>query len=229
MPEQFFGISLEPFYLSLKLSAISTFVLFCVCVLPAYFLAISNFKGKSAVLALLSLPIVLPPSVLGFYLLITFSPYSFFGGWLEENLGLRLVFSFSGLVVASCIYSLPFMLQPLIAGFKSLPKSLFEASYSLGHGKLSTLFNVALPSIKANILSAIVVSFAHTMGEFGVVLLIGGSIEGQTKVASIAIFEAVEMLDFKSAHFYALTLMALSFCVLLVMYFEPKKTRRIAS
>lgn len=214
----FLGIDLEPFYLSLKLSAITTIVLFALCVLPAFFLARYKFYGRSVLLALLSLPIVLPPSVLGFYLLMALSPYSWFGAWLETSFNIRLVFSFSGLVLASCIYSLPFMLGPLVSGFESLERSLFEASYSLGHGKLSTLFRVALPSIKPNLISAIVVSFAHTMGEFGVVLLIGGSIPSQTKVASVAIFEAVEMLDFATAHFYALILLAMSFCVLAVMY-----------
>lgn len=222
MPEQLLNINLEPFYLSIKLSLITTTVLFLSLIIPAYILARTNFKGKNILLAILSLPIVLPPSVLGFYLLIAFSPYSPLGEFLQNTFNIRLVFSFLGLVVASCIYSLPFMLQPLIAGFQSLPKSLFEASYSLGKSRLSTLFLVALPSIKPSILSALVVSFAHTMGEFGVVLLIGGSVENQTKVASIAIFEAVEMLDFKTAHFYSFMLLAISFVVLFSMYISKK-------
>lgn len=219
----FENINLEPFYLSLKLSIISTIFLFLLCIIPAFFLARKQFKGKSIFLAIFSLPIVLPPSVLGFYLLIFLSPYSFIGNWLESTFGIRLVFSFPGLVFASCIYSLPFMLQPLIAGFESMNKNIFEASYSLGKSKLTTLFKIALPSIKPNILSALVVTFAHTMGEFGVVLLIGGSIERETKVASIAIFEAVEMLDFKTAHIYALILLLISFMVLFVMYLTTNK------
>jgi len=138
----------------------------------------------------------LPPSVLGFYLLIFLSPYSTFGRFVEEIFGVRLVFNFTGLVVASCIYSLPFMFGPIYAGLNSLKKSLFEASYSLGKNKLTTIFRVILPSIRSNLLTATVVSFAHTMGEFGVVLMIGGSVAGESKVASIAIFEAVEMLDY---------------------------------
>ncbi|BCX78907.1 molybdate ABC transporter permease subunit [Campylobacter sp. 19-13652] len=226
MLEPLLGINLEPFYLSIKLSFITTVMLFLILIIPSYALARTNFKGKSIVLALLSLPIVMPPSVLGFYLLIIFSPYSALGAFLEGAFNIRLVFSFSGLVVASCIYSLPFMLQPLIAGFQSLPKSLFEASYSLGKSRLNTLIHVALPSIKPSILSALVITFAHTMGEFGVVLLIGGSVENQTKVASIAIFEAVEMLDFKTAHFYSFILLAISFLVLFTMYLT-KNTKAI--
>ena len=217
------NIDYEPFWLSLKLSFITTFILFFFCVGLAYFMSQKKFFGKAFLESIISLPLVLPPSVLGFYLLIFLSPYSAFGKFIEELFGVRLVFNFTGLVVASCIYSLPFMFGPIYAGLNSLKKSLFEASYSLGKSKLTTIFRVILPSIRSNLLTAIVVSFAHTMGEFGVVLMIGGSVSGESKVASIAIFEAVEMLDYIKAHIYALLMLIISFFVLFVVYLLNSK------
>ena len=217
------NIDYEPFWLSLKLSFITTFILFFFCVGLAYFMSQKKFFGKAFLESIISLPLVLPPSVLGFYLLIFLSPYSFFGKFIEELFGVRLVFNFTGLVVASCIYSLPFMFGPIYAGLNSLKKSLFEVSYSLGKSKLTTIFRVILPSIRSNLLTAIVVSFAHTMGEFGVVLMIGGSVAGESKVASIAIFEAVEMLDYTKAHTYALLMLIISFFVLFVVYLLNSK------
>lgn len=218
-------VDMAPFYLSLKLSFVTTFVLF-VFVMPLSFLfARKNFRAKSIMEAALSLPLVLPPSVIGFYLLLFLSPYNVLGKFIEETFDIRLVFNFSGLVIASCIYSLPFMFAPLKSGFESLKPSLFEASYSLGKSRLSTLFFVALPNIKPSLLTAIVVSFAHTMGEFGVVLMIGGSIAGQTKVVSIAIYEAVEILDYSLAQTYAMLMLLISFFVLFLLYFFNTKTK----
>ena len=223
MMSELANIDYEPFWLSLKLSFITTFILFFFCVGLAYFMSQKKFFGKAFLESIISLPLVLPPSVLGFYLLIFLSPYSFFGKFIEELFGVRLVFNFTGLVVASCIYSLPFMFGPIYAGLNSLKKSLFEASYSLGKSRLKTIFRVILPSIRSNLLTAIVVSFAHTMGEFGVVLMIGGSVAGESKVASIAIFEAVEMLDYTKAHIYALLMLIISFFVLFVVYLLNSK------
>ncbi|WP_169763667.1 molybdate ABC transporter permease subunit [Campylobacter mucosalis] len=217
-------IDFTPFYLSLKLSLITTIVLFFLTLPLAYFMARTNFRLKPIFEALISLPLVLPPSVLGFYLLLFLSPYSALGKFIENTFDIRLVFNFTGLVIASCIYSLPFMFAPLKSGFESLRPSLFEASYSLGKGKISTLFFVALPNIKPSLLTAIVVSFAHTMGEFGVVLMIGGSVGDETRVASIAIFEAVEMLDYEKAQIYAGAMLLFSFSVLFLLYlFNNKK------
>lgn len=223
MMSELANIDYEPFWLSLKLSFITTFILFFFCVGLAYFMSQKKFFGKAFLESIISLPLVLPPSVLGFYLLIFLSPYSAFGKFIEELFGVRLVFNFTGLVVASCIYSLPFMFGPIYAGLNSLKKSLFEASYSLGKSRLKTIFRVILPSIRSNLLTAIVVSFAHTMGEFGVVLMIGGSVAGESKVASIAIFEAVEMLDYTKAHIYALLMLIISFFVLFIVYFLNSK------
>jgi len=173
--------------------------------------------------SIISLPLVLPPSVLGFYLLVFLSPYSVLGEFFDKHFGLRLVFNFSGLVIASCIYSLPFMFSPLVSGFRSLPRSLFWACDSLGKGYFSKLFRVALPAIRHSLLSALVICFAHTMGEFGVVLMIGGSVSEQTKVASIAIYEATETLDFAQAHAYSALMLLFSFAVLLIMHFLGAK------
>ena len=217
------NLNYTPFVISLKLSLIATFVLFCICVPLAFFMARKNFRGKSVIESIISLPLVLPPSVLGFYLLVFLSPYSVVGEFFEKHFGFRLVFNFSGLVIASCIYSLPFMFSPLVSGFRSLPRSLFWACDSLGKGYFSKLFRVALPAIRHSLLSALVICFAHTMGEFGVVLMIGGSVSEQTKVASIVIYEATETLDFAQAHAYSALMLLFSFAVLLIMHFLGAK------
>ena len=216
----------SPFYLSFKLAFISTLILLVFCVPLAYFLSRVNFKGKSVIEAIISLPLVLPPSVLGFYILVFLSPYSTIGSFFEEHFGIRLVFNFTGLVIASCIYSLPFMFAPLLGAFNSLPKNIIEASYTLGKGRIATMLKIALPNIKPSLLNAIIISFAHTLGEFGVVLIIGGSLSRETKVASIAIYEATEMLDFTTAHIYSGIMLAISFFVLFCVYFLTKKMKK---
>ena len=216
----------SPFYLSFKLAFISTVILLVFCVPLAYFLSRVSFKGKSVIEAIISLPLVLPPSVLGFYILVFLSPYSTRGSFFEEHFGIRLVFNFTGLVIASCIYSLPFMFAPLLGAFNSLPKNIIEASYTLGKGRITTMLKIALPNIKPSLLNAIIISFAHTLGEFGVVLIIGGSLSRETKVASIAIYEATEMLDFTTAHIYSGIMLAISFFVLFCVYFLTKKMKK---
>ncbi|GAB3348152.1 molybdate ABC transporter permease subunit [Arachidicoccus ginsenosidivorans] len=208
----------QPLILSLELSLITTVLLLIIGIPIASFLAFKTFRGKSILEAIVSLPLVLPPSVLGFYLLVAFSPNNFFGKFLDSYFNLRLVFSFSGLVLGSLIYSLPFMIHPLQAGLQALAPNLKEASYSLGKSKKETMFKVLLPNIKPAILTGMVLTFAHTLGEFGVVLMIGGNLEGSTKVASIAIYDAVESLDFRSAHIYSLVLIIISFVILLITY-----------
>jgi len=173
---------------------------------------------KPVIETLVSMPLVLPPTVLGFYFLIAFSPANAFGSFLDQYLGLSLVFSFFGLVIASVIYSLPFMVHPIQTGMAGLPKSLTEASYVMGKSKLETLLRVQLPNIKSSILTGVILAFAHTVGEFGVVLMIGGSIPGETKVASIAIYEEVEALNYASANFYSMVLFIITFIILLLVY-----------
>ncbi len=220
-------LNLEPFYLSFKLATIVSIILFLIALPLAWKLSQSRSKLKPIYEAFSALPIVLPPTVLGFYVLFALSQNSPFGAFIEDIFGVKLVFNFYGLVIASCLYSFPFMLQPLQSGFESLPKSLIEASYLCGKSSFQTLIHVALPNIKSSLLTAIVITFAHTVGEFGVVLMVGGSIPGETKVASIAIYEFVETLDYRSAHIYSAIMVAISFTVLLLVYIFNYKQKKI--
>jgi molybdate transport system permease protein len=151
-------------------------------------------------------------------MLVAFSPSNAFGNWLDQYLGLRLVFSFEGLIIASIIYSLPFMVHPIQSGFSNLSAALKEASYVLGKSRTTTLFKVLLPNIKPSLLTGVVLAFAHTIGEFGVVLMIGGNIPAKTKVASIAIYDEVESLNYGAANTYSLILFAITFVILLLVY-----------
>lgn len=207
-----------PFILTLKLSLITTAILFSIGVPIAYWLAYSRHKAKVLVEAVVALPIVLPPSVLGFYLLLAFSPQNAFGAWLSEHMGVQLVFTFQGLVVASTLYSLPFMIQPIQSGFQQLPRSLTEASYTLGKGKMTTLLRVLLPNVRMAIVTGCILAFAHTIGEFGVVLMVGGNIPGETRVASIAIYDEVEAMNYDAAGIYSAILLVFSFIVLATVY-----------
>ncbi len=220
-------IDLEPFWLTLKLAVVTTAILFFIAVPLANWLSQKKRKLKAIAEVFVSMPLVLPPSVIGFYLLLAFSPSQGFGKFLEDHFDVRLVFSFPGLVIASVIYSLPFMVHPIQSGFAALPDTLREASYSLGKSKWQTLVKVLLPNIKSSLLSAIVLTFAHTIGEFGVVLMIGGNIPGETKVASIAIFDEVESMNYDSAGTYAFILFAATFMILLTVYLINHRLDRI--
>lgn len=212
--------------LTLRLASCTTFLLFIFGFPLAYWLAHTRSRLRMWVESLVSLPLVLPPTVIGFYLLLAFSPENLLGRWLRDTWGIHLVFSFAGLVVGSLIYSLPFMVQPLQAGLEAVPSQLIEASYLLGKSWWITLRKVILPNIRASLWSGAILTFAHTVGEFGVVLMIGGNIPGQTRVASIAIFEEVESLNFSQAHQYAGTLMVLSFLMLLAFYWLNQHNRQ---
>lgn len=208
----------NPLILTFKLALLTTALLFVVSVPLAYWLAYSKFKGKPVVEAVVSLPLVLPPTVLGFYFLVAFSPNNPFGNWLAQSFGIQLVFSFAGLVIASIIYSLPFMVHPIQSGLSSIPPSLKEAAYVMGKSRWETLVSVLLPNIRPSLLTGIVLAFAHTVGEFGVILMIGGSIPGKTKVASVMIYEEVEALNYSSANFYSAILLMTTFVILLVVF-----------
>lgn len=221
-------IDFEPFLLSFKLAGITTLILFLIALPVSWWLSQSKCRCKPFVEAIVSLPIVLPPSVIGFYILYALSYNSPIGAFFEETFGVKLVFNFTGLVIASCFYSFPFMVQPLQGGFESINKNMIEASYVAGKTGLQTLIYVVLPNIKPALITAIIVTFAHTIGEFGVVLMVGGSIPGETKVASVAIYEFVEILDYSQAHIYSAIMMVLSFTVLLGVYlFNQHHNRRI--
>jgi len=216
-------IDWDPIWLTLRLATITTLVLLLIGVPLAGVLALNRFRGKSVIEALISLPLVLPPSVIGFYMLLAFSPTSALGAWLLKYLDLQLVFSFEGLVVASLLYSLPFMVHPIQAGLENLPISWRESAYTLGQSPIRTFWRVLLPNCKPALLTGIVLSFAHTIGEFGLVLMIGGNLPGLTRVASIAIYDEVELLHFETAHAYAALLLGLSFVILLLVYSINKR------
>ena len=209
---------LAPLWLSLKVAGCTT-VLLLVCGTPlAWWLAHTRARIRPVIEAVTALPLVLPPTVLGFYLLITFSPTAPFGAaWLGVT-GQTLTFSFTGLVIASALYSLPFMVQPLQSAFESVGKAPLEAAATLGAGRLDRFLTVATPLAARGYLTAIVLTMAHTLGEFGVVLMVGGNIPGRTQVVSIAIYEKVETIDYAAAHVLSAILLALSFGVLLLVY-----------
>ena len=204
--------------ITFELAAITTVFLLIIGIPLAFYLSNTKTRLKPVLETFISMPLVLPPTVLGFYLLLAFSPESALGEWLLTTFDIRLVFSFSGLVIGSIIYSLPFMIHPIQSGFENLPRSYSEASYILGKSKLQTIFRVLLPNMKPSILTGVVLSFAHTVGEFGVVLMLGGNIPGATKVASIAIYDEVENLNYTAANNYALILFIFSFMVLMMVY-----------
>lgn len=216
----------QTFLLTINLALVTTVLLIIIGIPIAYLLYSRQWKIKPILEAIISLPLVLPPTVIGFYLLLAFSPESGLGNWLITNFDIRLVFTFGGLVLGSIIYSLPFMVQPIQSGFENLSPNLAEASYTLGKSEWQTLFKVLLPNIKPSLLSGIVLSFAHTIGEFGVVLMIGGNIPGKTKVASIAIYDEVEGLNYDAANTYALILLLFSFCILCVVYFINRQRKK---
>ncbi len=211
-------MDVTPIWLSLKLAFITTLILIFIGLPVAYWLAGRSSVPKLIVEAILTMPLVLPPSVLGFYLLLTFSPQNALGKWLQDTLAIQFVFSFKGLVLASVIYSLPFMISPIKSAFNHLPRSIAEASYTMGKSEWQTFYYILLPNIKSALLTAAVLTFAHTLGEFGVVLMIGGNIPGVTKVTSIAIYDAVESMDYAGANYYSLFLFSLTFVIVVAVF-----------
>lgn len=216
---EFFGAStLEAILLTLKLAFITSGLLLLIALPLAWFLANWQSKSKSLVMSILALPLVLPPTVLGFYLLIAFSPQSTLGQGWQSLTGSNLVFSFEGLVLGSVIYSLPFALQPLYSGFSQLDNRYLDVAKTLGFSAAEAFMKIVLPLSKAPIVVALGLSFAHTIGEFGVVLMIGGNIPGETQVLSIALYEQVEALEYESAHNLSLALLVFSFVMLAALY-----------
>jgi molybdate transport system permease protein len=220
------NMNFAPFLLSFKLAGVVTLILFAISLPLAWYLSQTKSRAKPFLEAITALPIVLPPSVLGFYILIALSQNSPLGAFFKESFDISLVFNFTGLVVASCFYSLPFMVQPLQGGFESLDKQMLEASYISGKSPLQTMLRVALPNIKPALLTALIITFAHTVGEFGVVLMVGGSIPEETKGASVAIYEMVETMDYASAHIYSGIMVVVSFLALLAVYLFNGRQRR---
>ena len=216
-------MDLDVIITTLNLSVLTTIILFAISIPLAFILSEGRGKLIHALEAILSLPLVLPPSVLGYYLLVTFSPKNSIGYFLENYFHMSFVFNFQGMLLASILFGLPFMLQPLKSALSNLPRSLKETSYSLGKSKFKTLIYVLLPNIKPSILAAIVLTFTHTLGEFGVILMIGGNIPGKTRVASIAIYDEVQAMNYKVANLYSLSLLIISFIALIFVYRANRK------
>jgi len=214
MPE----LELGPVWLSLQLATITVLLLLVIATPLAWWLAFTRSRARTVVEAIVAMPLVLPPTVLGFYLLVLLGPAGPIGGvWLSVT-DTTLTFSFLGLVIASVIYSFPFTVQPLQAAFEAVGRAPLEAAATLGAGPLDRFWSVASPLALRGYVSAIVLTFAHTIGEFGVVLMVGGNIPGSTRVISIAIYEHVETLDYAQAHALSAGLLVFSFVVLLSVY-----------
>lgn len=209
---------LSPLWLTLQLAAVTAVVLLILGTPLAWWLSQTRSRMKPVVEAITALPLVLPPTVLGFYLLIIMSPRSPIGAFWVEVTGNTLTFSFTGLVIASALYSLPFTVQPLQAAFEGLGRAPFELAATLRAGPMDRFFSIAVPMAKRGFLTATVLTFAHTVGEFGVVLMVGGNIPGQTKVISIAIYEQVETINYADAHVLSAIMLGFSFVVLLFVY-----------
>ena len=216
-----------PFWVSLQLGLWVTAILVVVAFPFAWLFAYSPRGWVVWLESVFTLPMVLAPTVLGFYLLLFLSTNGPVGQFFLQTFGWRLAFSFPAIVFAGCISSLPFMTAGLKTGLLGVPASLLEASATLGKGRWETLFRIVLPNMKGGLLSGLVLTFAHTLGEFGVVLMIGGSLPGVTKVVSIAIYERVEALDFGAAHLYALVLVLTAYPgVLLLNHLQRRESRR---
>lgn len=211
-------MDLSPIWLTLKLAGVTTLILLLVGLPFAWWLSRGRSFFKIIVEAIITMPLVLPPSVLGFYLLLAFSPQHGIGKWLQHTFNVQFVFSFQGLVLASVIYSIPFMVGPVKSALQQLPKALSEASYTLGKTEWQTFRYVLLPNIKQSLLTATILTFAHTLGEFGVVLMIGGSIPGVTRVASIAVYDSVERRDYDMANNYSLILFVITFVLVMAVF-----------
>lgn len=210
--------------LTAQLASATTFILIVLCLPGAYFLSRSRSVIKPLIETIVTLPLVLPPTVMGYYFLVLFSPNDGVGLWLREVVGIELVFSFSGILLASMIYSLPFTFRPLQSAFEQLPDDLYQAAALLGFSPWKQFTCVILPAIKPALLTAITLSFAHTIGEFGAILMIGGNIPGETQVLSLALFEHVESLNFKAAENLAMVMLVFSFCVVFACQWWQKQS-----
>jgi molybdate transport system permease protein len=205
-------------WLTLRLALVTTAILLVVAIPLACWLAFTRSYLKTVVQAICALPIVLPPTVLGFYLLVGLGPQTAFGRGIAHLLGHPLAFSFAGLVVGSVLYSLPFAVQPMVSGFAAIDPSMLDAAATLGSGRIDRMTRVVLPLARGSIVTAAVLSFAHTVGEFGVVLMIGGNLPGATRTLSIALYDQVQDFQYAQANRTALFLLAISLAALTLLY-----------
>jgi molybdate transport system permease protein len=211
-------MNLGPLWLSVQLATITMLLLLLIATPLGWWLARTRSSARPAVQAIVALPIVLPPTVMGFYLLILLGPAGAVGAWWFELTGSALTFSFLGLVIASCVYSLPFAVQPIMSAFESVSQRDLEAAWTLGANKRDAFFSIALPQSTRGYLNAAVLSFAHTLGEFGVVLMVGGNIPGETRVISIDNYDRVESLNYAAAHQLSAVLLIFAFLILLTLF-----------
>jgi molybdate transport system permease protein len=216
--ENLFDMNWQAFFTSIKLASVTSLILMAVGLPLSYWVAFSKWRWKFFVEAVVALPLVLPPTVLGFYVLVALGPQSPIGRWYESIVGHGLPFTFEGLVVASVLYSLPFAVQPIAAAFGSVDRKLIEASWMLGVSNSETFFRVIVPQSWAGVMTGLILSFAHTLGEFGVVLMVGGNIPGVTRTLSIDIYDQVQSLNYSSAGVTSAVLLALSFVILCTVY-----------
>ena len=220
----FLNSDLNAVLITLKLALTTCFFLALIGTPLAYYLAFNSKKVKPFLESIVTLPLVLPPTVIGFYLIVFFSPDTALGKFFILLTGEQLIFSFYGLVLASIIYSLPFWVQPLQASLERIGKDTLKTSESLGASKFDTFINVIIPLSKKGFLTSFIISFAHTMGEFGIVLMVGGGIHGKTKVIAISIYDHVEQLSFGKAHFLAGGMLILSFIILLTLFYSNRRS-----
>lgn len=212
------NLDLRPIWLSMQLAGYTVVILLLLGAPYAWWLSRTQSKAKVFLEAITALPLVLPPTVLGFYLLVLMGSQGLLGAaWLDWT-GQTLAFSFSGLLIASCLYSLPFVVQPMQASFAAVDQHGIDAAWTLGASRFKTFMTITLPQARQGVLAAIVLGFAHTLGEFGVVLMVGGNIPGETQVLAIAIYDQVEALEYHNAHILSAGLLVFSFAVLAVVY-----------
>lgn len=215
-------MSAEPFYVTFKLAVFTTLTLLFIALPISYFLAFSRWKGKILLESLVMMPIILPPTVIGFYFLSFLGPKSAVGSFFEDNFGISFAFSFEGILLGSVLYCLPFMVTPITNGFRQLPGNLIESTHLLGKSRLNALWYVYLPCIRRSLWNGILLTFAHTIGEFGIVLMIGGKMQ-ETQVASIAIYDEMNNLNYSAANDYAVILLAISFILVVILTFLTRK------
>ncbi len=210
-------MDVSAFFCSLRLATCVTAILLLICPFVAYFLAFSHFRGKIFLESIVALPLALPPTVLGFYFLVLFGRESSIGAFLSDTVGVNILFSFQGLVLGSVVYSFPFMVRPLQAGFEAVAREYHEIARLHGASNLQIFWRVLVPLSWKHLLTGCLLSFAHTLGEFGLVMMIGGNLPNETRTASLALYDAVQLAEYQNAHTLAVMLLALCFVLNLVV------------
>jgi len=216
----------EAFLISLKLATFTTFLLIFISLLICPLLAFKEFKGKSFIVGLITIPLVIPPTVLGFYLILFFSPESLVGKIIKELIGKSPLFTFEGILIASVIYSLPLAILPTLSAMEKVRKEFIETAHIFGYSPFETYFKVIIPLSLNGIISSAIMVFAHTLGEFGVILMVGGNIPGETQTLSIFIYDSVQALDYKSAHKASFILILAALVIIGVLFLFTKRSRK---